>query len=44
MIGFLKIEDMRGLCHNCFVSNLELVIIKGEIICKSCSEKKNAKN
>jgi len=37
-------RHMRGLCHICYGSNLELVISKKEIICKDCFEKKNAKN
>ncbi len=36
--------DMRGLCHICFRSNLDLVISKGNILCQECFEKQNAKN
>ena len=35
---------MRGLCHKCFGSDLELVISKKEIICKTCFEKMDANN
>ena len=35
---------MRGLCHTCFRSGVEVVIIHGEIICEECIAKKNAKN
>ena len=35
---------MRGLCHSCFTSGVELIISKGEILCKKCFDKKNAKN
>ena len=35
---------MRGLCHNCFRSGVELVVEKGTILCEDCSGKKNAKN
>jgi hypothetical protein len=41
---FTVCRHMRGLCHNCYGSNLELVVTKGDIICQSCFEKKNAKN
>jgi len=34
---------MRGLCHICFRSNVELIILKGHILCQDCFEK-NAKN
>jgi len=36
--------DMRGLCHACFRSNVDLVISKGNILCQECFEKYNAKN
>ena len=35
---------MRGLCHNCLTSGVEILIEKGQIICLKCLEKKNAKN
>lgn len=35
---------MRGLCHVCFRSNVDLVILKGNMLCPECFEKKNAKN
>ncbi len=35
---------MKGLCHKCLISNVELVIFKGEIVCKDCFQKLNAKN
>ena len=35
---------MKGLCHKCLVSNIELITLKGEIMCKDCFEKLNAKN
>ncbi len=35
---------MRGLCHNCFRSGVELVISKGDILCQDCFDKKKAKN
>ena len=31
---------MKGLCHNCYTSNVDLVISKGEMICMPCFEKK----
>lgn len=38
------IDDyMRGLCHICLASNTELVIEKGQIICRSCFDKKQSK-
>ena len=35
---------MRGLCHSCFNSGVEVVISKGKILCQSCFDKSNAKN
>lgn len=35
---------MRGLCHSCFRSGVELEIVKGNILCLDCISKKNAKN
>jgi len=35
--------NMQGLCHACLTSNVELVIDKGQIICRSCFEKKQTK-
>jgi hypothetical protein len=35
---------MRGLCHGCFASGVELVSLKNDILCKDCFDKKNAKN
>ena len=35
---------MRGLCHLCFRSGVELVLEKGEILCQDCYSKNNAKN
>jgi len=35
---------MRGLCHSCLTSNIELVIIKNKILCKSCHTKLQKKS
>jgi hypothetical protein len=35
---------MRGLCHTCLSSGVEVVVIKGEIMCQDCKTKTNAKN
>jgi len=35
---------MRGLCHTCFRSGVDVVIIHGEILCEQCASEKNAKN
>jgi hypothetical protein len=35
---------MRGLCHICFSSGVELEVIRGVIMCSDCKSKKNAKN
>jgi hypothetical protein len=35
---------MRGLCHVCLVSNVELVIDRGKILCKSCLKKQKTKS
>ena len=35
---------MRGLCHGCYTSGVEIISEKGTILCKDCIEKKNAKN
>jgi signal transduction histidine kinase len=34
----------KGLCHKCLTSNVELVIHKGQILCKTCFDETNAKN
>ena len=31
-----KVIQMRGLCHICFCSNVEIFNHKGQIICDSC--------
>ena len=31
--------NMKGLCHSCLTSDVELVISKGKIICSVCHEK-----
>jgi len=31
--------DMKGLCHSCLTSDVELVIAKGKILCTACHEK-----
>lgn len=31
-----KVIQMRGLCHICFCSNIEIFNHKGQIICDSC--------
>lgn len=31
---------MKGLCHSCLDYKVELVIHKGQIICKHCYEKR----
>ena len=35
---------MRGLCHGCYTSGAVVVPDKGNILCKVCIDKKNAKN
>lgn len=35
---------MKGLCHSCFRSGIDLIVSKGEIICQDCYDKNNAKN
>lgn len=35
---------MRGLCHNCLSSGVELITSKGNILCQKCFDKSNAKN
>ena len=34
---------MKGLCHICLKSNIEIIIKHGNMICKDCI-KENAKN
>ena len=34
---------MRGLCHVCLSSNVEVIIEKGQILCIACLEKKRSK-
>ncbi len=36
---FSIIYPMRGLCHSCLTSNVELVVEKGKILCKDCHKK-----
>ena len=31
---------MRGLCHVCYASGVEVIASKGKILCKSCMNKK----
>lgn len=31
---------MRGLCHTCFRSGVELTIVHGEMLCEECVAKK----
>jgi len=33
------INSMRGLCHICLTSNVELVVKKGKILCNECHNK-----
>lgn len=28
---------MRGLCHACLSSGSELVVVRGEVLCKGCA-------
>ncbi len=35
---------MKGLCHKCMTSNIEVIVSKGEIFCHDCFKKLNAKN
>gem|GEM_PF-1298129 len=35
---------MRGLCHICYASGVEVIVSKDDIICTSCMGKKNANN
>jgi len=30
---------VKGLCHSCMTSDVELVIDKGKILCTDCHEK-----
>ncbi len=30
---------MKGLCHSCLTSNVELVMVKGKILCTDCHKK-----
>lgn len=35
---------MNGLCHKCWASNVELVIIEGQPICKVCDNPNGTKS
>ena len=34
---------MKGLCHECFTPNVEIVIEKGQILCQNCFGKRYSK-
>ncbi len=34
---------MKGLCHSCLTSNVELVLVKGKILCVQCHEQTKEK-
>jgi len=42
-IGVLNTSFMKGLCHACLRSNIEVGIIHGKTICQQCQQN-NAKN
>lgn len=29
-------QAMKGLCHGCFTSNIEIVVAQGSILCADC--------
>ena len=33
---------MKGLCHNCHTSNVEISVVEGITICQECSKQKEA--
>ena len=35
---------LKGLCHGCFRSGVELVILKGKILCSDCFNEDDGKN
>jgi hypothetical protein len=35
---------LKGLCHVCFRSGIELIILKGKILCSDCLNQNDAKN
>ncbi len=35
---FFKKLPMKGLCHTCYTSNVDIVLKDGLMICKNCLE------
>jgi len=36
--------SLKGLCHGCFRSGVELLVLKGRILCSDCFNQDDGKN